>query len=541
MSLALKSGPSLLTSQPRARQPGWQALLAVTAGMLQAFSLAWPWQTSTIFSLIGLVRGEPLWCLQLLALAVLVGLVRQAASVACAAWLSWWFAMAWLAGTFAWMYESMHRFGGLSAWLAALAVLALAGALALYYALAGAWYRRFASGHAILDGLLFAGVWLLAEMGRGVLFTGFGWGAVGYAHVDGPLSAGLPWVGLYGVSALAAFAAALLVSLAWPAPEGPSLSARRSQRLLALAGLAGVLALVYALPRHVGQSAGSLQVTLLQGNISQGEKFDNRRGIPQSLDWYQEQLQQNTSTLVITPETALPVLPAQLPKGYWQRMSERFAQGQQAALIGMPLGSVEAGYSNSVLGLKPDQDQPWRYDKSHLVPFGEFIPPLFRWFTEMMSIPLGDFQRGAQVQRPFEWQGQRLSASVCYENLFSEELGAQFKEESSAPTIMVNVSNLAWFGEHLAMDQHLHIARARAIEFARPFLLATNTGRTAVVDHLGRVTHQLENNQTGVLKAIVDGRVGLTPYAQWVSKWGLWPLLVLALLSLAGLARWRRG
>ena len=136
-------------------------------------------------------------------------------------------------------------------------------------------------------------------------------------------------------------------------------------------------------------------------------------------------------------------------------------------------------------------------------------------------------------------QGQRRSASVCYENLFSEELGAQFKEESSAPTIMVNVSNLAWFGEHLAMDQHLHIARARAMEFSRPFLLATNTGRTAVVDHLGQVTHQLENNQTGVLKAIVDGRVGLTPYAQWVSKWGLWPLLVLALLSLAGLARRR--
>ncbi len=532
MTPAPKAGFSLFTSQPRARQAGGHALLAVAAGLLQAVSLAWPWQTPKFFSLISAARGEPLWWLQLLALALLVGLVGRASSVARAAWLSWWFAVAWLVGTFAWMYESMHRFGGLSAWLAALAVLALAGALALYYALAGAWYKRFASGRLILDGLLFASVWLLAEMGRGVLFTGFGWGAVGYAHADGPLSAALPWVGVYGVSALAAFAAALLMALLQPA--------KRPQRLLAMASLTVLVFVVFLLPRYVGQSAGSLDVTLLQGNISQGEKFDNRRGIPQSLDWYAQQLMNSTSSLVITPETALPVLPAQLPEGYWQRLRERFAQGQQAALIGMPLGSLDQGYSNSVLGLKPNQEQAWRYDKSHLVPFGEFIPPLFRWFTEMMSIPLGDFQRGAPVQRPFDWQGQRLSASVCYETLFSEELGAQFRQESMAPTIMVNVSNLAWFGEHLAMDQHLQIARMRALEFDRPFLLATNTGRTAFVDHLGQVTHQLETNQPGALRARVDGRLGMTPYARWVSQWGLWPLLLLALLSLAGLAHWRR-
>ena len=107
---------------------------------------------------------------------------------------------------------------------------------------------------------------------------------------------------------------------------------------------------------------------------------------------------------------------------------------------------------------------------------------------------------------------------------------------------MVNISNLAWFGEHLAMDQHLHIARVRAIEFARPFLLATNTGRTAVVDHIGEVRYQLAANQPGTLRASVEGREGISPYAYWLARWGLWPPLLLALtlaLSLAVASRRR--
>ena len=194
----------------------------------------------------------------------------------------------------------------------------------------------------------------------------------------------------------------------------------------------------------------------------------------------------------------------------------------------MPLGSYALGYTNSVVGLKPGQFEVWRYDKHHLVPFGEFIPPLFRWFTNLMNIPLGDFSRGALPQPTFDWQGQRLATTICYENLFSEEMAALFTEASKAPTILVNLSNLGWFGEHLAMDQHLLIARVRALEFDRPFLLATNTGRTAVVDHQGRVTHALPNHVAQALAAEVKGREGITPYAWWVSRWGQWPLVMLA-------------
>jgi apolipoprotein N-acyltransferase len=228
--------------------------------------------------------------------------------------------------------------------------------------------------------------------------------------------------------------------------------------------------------------------------------------------------------LVIAPETAIPLLPQQLPTPYWSRLQQRFASGKQAALIGMPLGNFQEGYTNSVLGLKPDQGEPWRYDKHHLVPFGEFIPPFFKWFTNLMNIPLGDFKRGPLGQARFDWQGQRLAANICVEDLYSEELGQLFADSERAPTIFVNVSNLAWFGNSLAMDQHLQIARMRALEFERPFLLSTNTGVTAIIDYRGRTVAQAPRDTRTVLEGEVEGRNGVTPYAWWLARTGLWPL-----------------
>jgi apolipoprotein N-acyltransferase len=286
-------------------------------------------------------------------------------------------------------------------------------------------------------------------------------------------------------------------------------------------------------------STGKLSVTLLQGNIPQDEKFEVGSGVPFALQWYAEQLQSSRTALVIAPETAIPVLPQQLPPAYWDTLQQRFASGQQTALIGSPLGDYQAGYTNSVVGLKPGQRQNWRYDKQHLVPFGEFIPPLFKWFTAMMNIPLGDFNRGALRQPGFEWQGQRLAPNICYEDLFGEELAPQFSEPTLAPTIFVNISNLAWFGNSLAMDQHLQIARVRALEFERPFVLTTNTGVSAIVDHRARIVSSLPRNTRAVLVSEVEGRSGTTPYGWWAARLGLWPLWLLA-LGLVALAMRRR-
>lgn len=503
-------------------------LVLLLAGALQAASLAWPVAMPHVLAWAGFAQGEPLWWGQGLALVALVWLLRSAANWRQAALRGWMYATAWLACTFGWLFTSMHTYGGLAAPLAVLAVLVLAGLLALYYAAACGVFRHLAVGHPVWAALIFAALWLLAEMARGMLLTGFGWGAIGYAHLAGPLTGLIPWVGLYGVSFVAAWLAAC-AALGLSA----TLAGRRRDALGAGGLLLALLFLPPWLPQPQGGSAGTLDVTLLQGNIPQDEKFDSQTGVLTALQWYGEQLQQSQSPLVITPETALPLLPAQLPQGYWQALQQRFASGAQAALVGVPLGSYDEGYTNSVVGFKPGQGSPWRYDKHHLVPFGEFIPPFFRWFTDLMNIPLGDFNRGALPQPTFDWQGQRLAATICYENLYSEELARQFLTDAKAPTILVNVSNLGWFGDRLAMDQHLQIARLRTLEFDRPFLLATNTGRTAIMDHRGRVTHAAAPHTAVALHGTVEGRTGITPYAWWLARWGQWPLALLALMLLA--------
>ncbi|MBI2769371.1 MAG: apolipoprotein N-acyltransferase [Burkholderiales bacterium] len=474
-------------------------------------------------------NGQPQWWLQLLSLGALAWLLQRQPSWRTAFLLGWTFATAWLTATFWWLFISMHTYGGLPAPLAAIAVLALAAFLALYYAAASGAFAALARTSHSWGAIVFAALWTLAELLRGSLFTGFPWGAGGYAHVDGPLAGYAPWVGAYGMCLLAALIAAGIAGIV-------------RYHLAAAAAPVGALIVGLLLAQSSGYTvdAGSASVTLLQGNIPQDEKFQGGTGVPRALNWYGQQLRDAATSLVVAPETAIPVLPQQLPDGYLSAVTQRFFEGRQAAMIGIPLGNATEGYTNSVIGMMPGAaENLYHYDKHHLVPFGEFIPPLFRWFTDLMNIPLGDFNRGAVGQPSFEWQGQRFAPNICYEDLFGEELGARFADAQAAPTVFVNVSNIGWFGDSLAIDQHLAISRLRALEFERPMLRATNTGATAIIDYQGRVTHSLPRLTRGVLVGEVQGRNGITPYAWWVSRAGLWPLWLLAALVVAG-AAWVR-
>jgi apolipoprotein N-acyltransferase len=509
-----------MTDLPSSRKRlGFLCLLSLLAGYAQAISIAAPWS------------GQPLWWLQILSMAALVMLLERSATPRQAAFVGWLFTLTWLCGTVWWLFISMHVYGGLAAPLAVLAILALCGFLALYYAAASYFYKRFrqiAVVNSAWSAIVFAAAWMLAELARDTWFTGFPWGAGGYAHVDGPVTGWIPWVGVYGIGFLMCFLANLAVHL-WEESFSQSV-ARRFVFLFSIV-------LVFGLGRWMqsndsSQVVATTQIHLLQGNIPQGEKFDSTTGVKASLDWYQQQLALNTTSLVITPETAIPLLPRQLPEGYWEAIQKRYATGEQAALIGIPLGDFDKGYTNSVLGIKPAQSQPYQYDKHHLVPFGEFIPPLFKWFTQMMNIPLGDFNRGAVGQPSFEWAGQRWALNICYEDLFGDELARRFVNEDAAPTVMVNVSNIGWFGNTVAIDQHLQISRMRALELGRPMVRATNTGATVIINHRGEITHSLPRHTRGVLTGSVEGRQGITPFAWWAGRFGLWPLWILAIAIL---------
>lgn len=551
-----------------------------------------------------------LWWLQLLVVACLAW---QAAAQppwrAAAVGLT--FGTAWLASATWWLFISLHTYGGLPAWLTVLAIGVLSALLSLYLAAGLAIFARWRSGSGWRDALLFGAVWLLAELARGVIFTGFPWAASGYAHVDGPLAVLAPWLGVYGLGCIGAVLAAwpVLGALSAGRPEAAaSLSPdrvpdRSSQRLprevaartpteasaetphatsrssshatlhakshetshatphapsrraaapppgrrFALGGaparigvpifiVVGLLVCARLVgPGRFTEATGTLTVTLLQSNVAQDEKFALDR-MPQALAWTHDELLAARGDLVIGPETVIPLLPGQLDPLYWRELTQHFEHGAQAALFGIPLGDADAGYTNSAVGLSAGarslRGSEYRYDKHHLVPFGEFVPPGFRWFTELMNIPLGDFNRGSLVAPSFLVHGERIGANICYEDLFGEELAARFSELGDAPTIFANISNIGWFGDTIAIDQHLQISRMRTLELQRPTLRSTNTGATAVIDHHGRVTAALPRFTQGVLEAQVQGRTGLTPFTMWASRWGLWPLVVASALVL---------
>ena len=579
--------------------------LSVVAGVLHGFSMAWP--AFALGDVLG-VSGQSSGFLQCLSLGILAAILLQVASqdvqptsfIASnqvksktkrqgqsvwrqGALISAVFATSAMAATWGWLYVSMHKYGGLPSWLSALAVLLLAAGLSLYFAAAGgvwvALFRRTILSARLIEGryatqtdgmtlaefkqgflgiLLFGALWTMAELCRGQLLTGFPWGASGYAHLQSTLAGYAPWLGVYGIGAIAAG-----VAMGVPVVLS-SLMAGRTKAWLML-GLIWIMVSV-VIPiglQNAGaeftQAAGKLKVRLLQGNIPQDEKFIPGQGVKQALTWYGEQLLANTEPLVITPETAIPVLPQQLSPPYWQAIKNKYAPplaqnqkpdqlsvplpvGPQTALIGLPMGAAGVGYTNSALALGPDE-VAYRYDKLHLVPFGEFVPPFFQWFVRMMNMPLGDFAQDRPPAGVLKWQGQRLLPQICYEDLFGEEMARYFAKPEQAPTVFVNMSNLAWFDDTTAIAQHVAISRMRAMEFQRPVLRATNTGLTGLVDAKGEVTASLPNFTRGALVLEFEGRVGLTPYAQWTSQWGLAPLwwLCIAIVLIFGVVSWRSG
>ena len=463
------------------------------------------------------------WPLPIATLAALLWRL-QATSPRRAALLGWCYGTGWLAAGTWWIFISLHRYGGLPAPLAVAAVLGLAAALSLYLAAACAAYARWRRGSG-WDTLLFAALWLLAELARGVIFTGFPWLAAGYAQLDGPLAPLAPWLGVYGIGAVVALLAAVAVG-AVTAPRRAAAPALLVAALLLLPRLG---------PQDFTRPVGEISVALLQTNVSQDEKFALDR-MPEALAWTARELLVARADLVVAPETAVPLLPDQLAEfapGYWDSLVAHFQATGSRALVGVPLGGFDVGYTNSVAGLSPAP--AYRYDKTHLVPFGEFVPQGFHWFTQMMNIPLGDFARGVANPPSFAVQGQRVAPNICYEDLFGEELARRFVDVTKAPTVFANLSNIAWFGPSAIDEQHRTISRMRTLEFQVPMLRATNTGATAVIDHRGRVTARLAPYTRGVLQGRVQGREGVTPYARWAALAGLWPLFLGALaVVLAG-------
>ena len=495
------------------------------------------------------------WAYALAVLAALFVLLRvrarRGATPAAQAGLAFAFGLGWFGAGLAWLYVSMHDYGGMPAPMAGAAVVLFAAYLSLYPAAAAGLAAKVGAGRGgVAHALALAGAFTLAELARGVALTGFPWLSIGYAQLDGPLDRIAPLAGVFGVGAaavaVAALAAAALVrdeprtAAADASGSGAAPGPRASLRASALPAALALALLVapLAVPRDAWTRAEGppLDVRLVQGNVAQDMKFRPERTVAAMQD-YAERFVAGGAALTVLPETAWTLTWERTPAPIAERILAHVSRGHALA-IGLPAIVEPAGggaprLANSVMLLQADPSgapraPAPRYDKRHLVPFGEFVPPGFGWFVRMMEIPLGDFARGGADQAPFEVGGQRIAFNVCYEDLFGEELRVALLGARGA-TVLANVSNIAWFGRSHALPQHLAIARMRTLETGRPMLRATNTGVTAAIDARGRVLARLDDHVAGSLDVRVQGTGGLTPFARAGNApawWGAIALLV---------------
>ena len=435
----------------------------------------------------------------------------------------------WHLGTCYWVFDTMHRYGGIAVPWALLILLAAAMHEALYHGLFGLLIALVAKGKSgPRRALVFAPLfWVAAELAK-TRISAFPWELLGYAQTDNSAFTRIATLtGVYGLSCEimlvnCVFAAAFLV-------------AKERSRWLLVAGFAAAIILQsgrWVAPPPVPADRTAL---LVQSNIpaQEGWTTDYFQGTLRDLVWISLHppgvSEGQRSDLIVWPESPSPFFlndPI-----FRQVMAELARQGRTwvvAGSIGVDSAATSAQHKSEVFNsaglFSPAGDLAGRYDKVHLVPFGEYVPfKKFLPFMDMLTDQIGTFS-GGQSWAPLQAGGQRLGISICYESVFPDEVRQSVQQGAN---VLVNVTNDGWYGDSGAWKQHLQMTQMRAIENARWELVATNTGKTASVDPYGRIVAATGRQVRTTLAAPYSLQSGTTFY----TRHGDWFAYLCAIIS----------
>jgi apolipoprotein N-acyltransferase len=476
---------------------------------------------------LSLLAGAALACafapLQLWPLAVLCPALQmwlwEQVSPRRAARSGFWFG----AGTFGlgtwWLYISIHGVGAAPIWLTLFLVGALVAIMSLYQALLGWLAARLLPASGALRWLVgLPGLWLLMEWWRGWFLTGFPWLSLGYSQTDTALAGVAPVLGVYGISALLLVGSGGMLALLR--------SADRRVRILSAATLLlpwGIGALLMPV-LWTTPSGPPLTAAVVQGAIPQDLKWQEENVGPTRTLYIALEQQALGAKLIVWPEAAVPEIANDDPQFLGQIYSVARMHGSDVLMGILRVDEMDRSF-NSIMALS---DHVSFYDKHHLVPYAEYfpVPQMVRSWLRMMNLPNLDFTPGAAVQPPISAAGTLVAASICYEDAYGNALPPVLRRGA---TVLVNVTNDAWFGHSWARYQHFQIARMRAIESRRPLIRAAQDGVSALVGADGRVLAQAREFRPVVLRGSVQPRAGLPPYA----RFGNAPIVVLGLLAAA--------
>ncbi len=474
------SGPLLLAM---IRRLGLDLIAPVICGGLLTLGFApfgyWP---LTLLSLIGLVA---LW---------------WHASIGRAAGRGFIFGLGYFGTGLYWPYVAIHSFGHAPAPLAGGLIALLVAYLALYPAMVGALAgatRRVP--RPIWALVLVPGFWLLSELARGRVGTGMPWLSLGYSLIDSPASKLAPVIGVYGLSLVLVVAAGVLCLL---------FAGTLASRVLAafLIALTPVALWAVPAPGHWTRPAGrALSASIVQGDFGEAIKTQPS-SLSLELSRYEKLTAHTNADLVIWPETALPV-PADRIRPYLNHLGAMARSKQQTILTGTLVPHHQT-YYNAVISLGKGHGH---YYKRHLVPFGEYypVPDFVKHWMDALKIRYGGLAFGPQKQAPIHVDGVDIGVSICFEDVFPREIAKALP----AASILVNVTNDAWFAGTIGPAQHLQIARMRALEAGRPMLRAANTGISAIIGYAGHARQTTPQFKVATLNSPkVQPREGMTPF-----------------------------
>jgi apolipoprotein N-acyltransferase len=506
---------------------GWQHTLFPQSRFVQAL-------IAFIAGAISVLGFAPFyaWPCVIISIALLFALWREARTAKHAAWIGFTWGLGLFLCGVSWLYVAIHVYGNMPAPLAAFAIFLFCCYLSLYPMFAGALIHKLGKKYSPIITLLIImpASFVAFEYLRGWVVTGFPWLIAGYSQTPGgviaaPLAGYAPLFGMFGITWLLALTAGALVLLV---AERKTLSSRIKIALpvittiIWLSGF-GLQTISWSTP-----SGSPLSVALLQGNIAQDLKWREDE-LANSLFNYQELVLKSKAKLIVLPETATPTFFHELPPDYLTSLRLHAQSNGGDVIIGAPyLSRTDSNTMPSIfnsaisMGVAPTQ----RYSKDHLVAFGEFIPPLFSWVYQWLSVPLSGFTRGGTEQAPMRLSNHLVAINICYEDAFGSEVARPLPDAE----LLVNMSNMAWYGRSLAADQHVQFSQMRAMETSRWMLRSTNTGVTAAVNERGEIVKALPQFTRGVLEIDAVPRQGATPYVRWRDA----PVLILLVVILLG-------
>lgn len=438
-----------------------------------------------------------------------------------------WTTFAWSIGYFCtgvnWVSVSMTQFGGVPVMVSYLAVLLLACYLAIYNLL----FSVISHKLKLNNPFALAAIFTFTEYLRGVVFTGFPWLQFGYSLIDSPFAGIAPIFGVEGLTFLVIVASSYLVNIV-----------KKECRIASSFAILAVILSISVATRflnfvQINEEKQPLVISLVQGNIEQKMKWDPKH-FNHSVQTYEQLIlpHLDNSDVIILPESAIPSLENQIV-GILEAWDNLSYQNNSEIIIGTLYENEKQELFNSAVLLGQDKaydlHKNERYNKHHLVPFGEYVPfgSILNWMREVFILPI-NLSQGHFIQNPIIAKNHRFNMAICYEIIFGHQV--QQNQKSQNADYLLTITNDAWFGSSIGPWQHFQIARMRALELGKPLLRAANTGITAVVDPKGKVIHQLPQFTADVLTATIQPTKGDTPFKQF----GTWLIYGLSLLCFIG-------